>query len=62
MVALNDLGANFYCEEAHVGKVSRAQACLAKLQELNPYVSVSAIADAQALKDTIASGDIHVVC
>ena len=62
MVALNDLGANFYVDESHVGKVSRADAGLAKLQELNPYVSVSAIPDADTLKNKIASGDIHVVC
>ena len=34
IVALNDLGSNFYCEESHVGKISRADAGLAKLQEL----------------------------
>ena len=31
MVALNDLGANFYLEEGHVGKSSRADAGLKKL-------------------------------
>lgn len=62
MVALNDLGANFYLDESHVGKVSRAEAGLAKLQELNPYVSVSAIPDADSLKTAIGSGDVHVVC
>jgi ubiquitin-activating enzyme E1 len=31
MTSLADLGANFYCEEQHVGKVSRAEACIAKL-------------------------------
>lgn len=62
MVALNDLGANFYCEEAHVGKVSRAEAGLSKLQELNPYVSVSVIPDADGLKAAIDSKNVHVVC
>ena len=62
MVALNDLGANFYCEEAHVGTKSRADAVLPKLQELNPYVSVSVLSDADSLKNAIASGQIHVVC
>jgi ubiquitin-activating enzyme E1 len=28
---INDLGANFYTEEKHVGKVTRAEACLEKL-------------------------------
>jgi hypothetical protein len=59
---LNDLGANFYCEDSHVGKVSRAEASLTKLQELNPYVSVSAISDAGALTDAIRSGNTHVLC
>jgi len=28
LVRVNDLGANFYCEEGHIGQVSRANACL----------------------------------
>ena len=43
ITALRDLGANFYTEEKHVGKVSRAQACLEKLSELNPYVKVTVL-------------------
>lgn len=62
MVALKDLGAHFYCDESHVGKVSRAEAGLSKLQELNPYVSVSAIPDADSLKKAITSGQTHVLC
>jgi ubiquitin-activating enzyme E1 len=27
LVQIEDLGANFYCEEQHVGKVTRADAC-----------------------------------
>ena len=46
---LNDLGANFYTEEHHVGKVSRADACVVKLRELNPYVKVEVIPDQAAL-------------
>lgn len=61
-VALNDLGANFYCEEGHVGTATRAEAGLKKLQELNPYVSVNVIPDLDALKAAIGSGDTHVVC
>jgi molybdopterin/thiamine biosynthesis adenylyltransferase len=59
---LNDLGANFYTEEQHVGKVSRAEACLTKLRELNPYVKVEIISDEAALKAGIANGNLHVVC
>ena len=59
VVALNDLGANFYCEESHVGKVSRASASLAKLKELNPYVKVEEISDMEA---AIKSKRFHVAC
>lgn len=40
-VESRDLGANFYLAESDVGVRSRAEASLAKLAELNPYVSVS---------------------
>tara|TARA_B110000285_G_C14539662_1_gene344437 strand:+ start:54 stop:377 length:324 start_codon:yes stop_codon:yes gene_type:complete len=56
---INDLGANFYLEEKHVGKVSRAEAVKEKLNELNPYVKVQVITDLEA---SIKSGDVHVVC
>jgi len=41
IVKIEDLSANFYLTEAHVGKVSRAAACVPILQELNPYVKVT---------------------
>ena len=59
---INDLGANFYTSEAHVGKVTRADACIGKLQELNPYVKVNVIKKKEELDLAIVSGDIHVVC
>jgi ubiquitin-activating enzyme E1 len=59
MTRINDLGANFYLEEKHVGKVSRAEGVKEKLNELNPYVKVSVVTDIEAL---IKSGDVHVVC
>lgn len=62
LVALNDLGANFYCEEKHVGNTTRAEACLKKLQELNPYVKVEVIADRKTLEGAISSGEAHVCC
>ena len=62
ITSMRDLGANFYTEEKHVGKVSRAQACLEKLSELNPYVKVTVIENENALHDMIASGNAHVVC
>jgi len=59
---INDLGANFYTEMQHVGKVSRADACLTKLRELNPYVKVEVIPDEASLKAAMADGSLHVVC
>jgi ubiquitin-activating enzyme E1 len=59
---INDLGANFYTELAHVGKVSRAEACVGKLRELNPYVKVEVIPDEAALMNLIQSKALHVVC
>lgn len=38
-----DLSSNFYTREEHVGKISRADASITKLQELNPYVKVKTI-------------------
>jgi len=62
ITALRDLGANFYLGEAHVGKVSRADACLAQLQELNDYVKVSVLPSRADLDAALASGQVHVVC
>ena len=62
IVKINDLGANFYLEPAHVGKVSRAEACVEKLKELNPYVKVDVITDEKALTGLISSKQLHVVC
>lgn len=58
LVSWGDLSSNFYCKEEHVGKVSRANASLEKLQELNPYVKVSAI-DSITLED---HAKYNVVC
>ena len=41
IVSINDLSSNFYISEEDVGKKKRDEACLKKLQELNPYVTVS---------------------
>jgi ubiquitin-activating enzyme E1 len=54
-----DLGANFYLEKGHVGKVSRAEGVKGKLNELNPYVKVTVITDLEA---AIKAGDLHVLC
>jgi len=53
-VEMRDLGSNFYCKEQDVGKVSRAEASLSQLKELNPYVEVSqhtGVVNEEVLKD-----------
>jgi len=42
-VAIEDLSANFYLSEEHVGKVSRAAASLTQLAELNGYCKTSVV-------------------
>jgi len=59
---INDLGANFYTEEKHIGKATRADACFEKLQELNPYVKVSVFKSRADLEAAINSQEVHVVC
>lgn len=45
LVKVSDLGSNFYLKEHHVGSVSRAEAVLEELSNLNPSVNVSASKD-----------------
>ena len=40
-VTVEDVGRNFYCRPEHVGKVSRAEASLDQLKDLNSNVHVS---------------------
>lgn len=61
MVRVEDLGANFYLEEKHVGKVSRADASVEKLAQLNPYVSVTSL-PFDKLEATAADVSTHIVC
>ena len=58
IVSINDLGANFYLKESHVGHVSRAAASFDQLQELNPYVKVSVL-EQLSLEDHL---NYNVVC
>lgn len=46
---IDDLGSNFFLEDNHIGKVSRADACINKLQELNPHTKVDVIKDENEL-------------
>jgi len=43
IVRVNDLGSNFYLTEAHIGKTNRAEASRNELNDLNPYVKVTAL-------------------
>jgi len=38
---ISDLGSNFYLKPEHVGKVTRAEACLNAFKELNPDTQTS---------------------
>lgn len=58
VVKVNDLGSNFYIREAHVGKVSRAEASVSQLKELNSNVKVNVI-DKLSIED---HANYHVVC
>ena len=40
LVTLSDLGRNFYAKEEHIGNVTRAQASLSELKDLNPNAIV----------------------
>jgi len=62
MTTISDLGSNFYLTEEHVGKVTRAEGTITKLQELNPYVKTDIIADEATLKAYIDAGGVGVVC
>ena len=53
LVRVNDLGSNFFCTENHIGKVTRAEACLGKLKELNSNVKVDVIQNEKALMEVI---------
>ena len=41
IVKINDLGSNFYLSQEDVGKKRRDEACIKKLAELNPYITIS---------------------
>jgi ubiquitin-activating enzyme E1 len=57
-VGISDLGANFYLDEKHVGKMTRAQATAPRLSELNPYVKVSSC----PLSEVEKLPSVQVVC
>jgi ubiquitin-activating enzyme E1 len=40
-VQISDLATNFYLNESQVGKISRAEATVGQLKELNPYTEIN---------------------
>jgi len=46
LVTSADLGRNFYIRQDHVGKLSRAEASLPQLRDLNPNVHVHVASEA----------------
>lgn len=61
LVQIEDLGANFYCKEEHVGKVTRADACIQQLSELNPYVKCKVV-NGEELVQMVKAGQLQIVC
>lgn len=47
LVTISDVGRNFYVSEQHVGKVTRAEASLSELKDLNPSVLVEVATNAE---------------
>ncbi len=43
IVKIEDCGSNFYLTEAQVGKMSRADASISQLKELNPFMNVNVV-------------------
>ena len=60
IVQIQDLSANFYLCEADVDEETRADACLAKLKALNPYVDVSVLEEFSGVDDLMGY-DVVVV-
>ena len=58
VVTWGDLSSNFYCRPEHVGKLTRGEASIGKLRELNPYVRVDTVPDLK-IEDL---ANYHVVC
>ena len=58
ITTVRDLGSNFYLQHDHVGKTSRAQACLDQLTELNQHVKVDVLSSL-SLQDYLK---YNVVC
>ena len=59
IVSIADRGANFNIDESHVGNVTRAEASVNQLKELNSTVQVSVLA--QFSEDEITKDDFDVV-
>ena len=60
-VDASDLGTNFYLKEEHIGRMTRAKACVERLSELNAYVHVSAMSG-DPLSIDLSSFSVIVCC
>ena len=61
IVEARDLGSNFYLNEDQVGKITRSEACIGKLAELNSYVQVSRLSG-QLFDVDYSQFDVVVCC
>lgn len=59
IVTLNDLATNFYCTLNDVNKITRADASLRQLRELNPYVLVES-ENKKSRSDLVKECDVYV--
>lgn len=55
-----NMGCNFYLKPEHIGKVTRAEASLCQLKELNPYCKVS-VHSGKITKELLADFDVVVI-
>eukprot|EP00184_Porphyridium_aerugineum_P006310 CAMPEP_0184706368 /NCGR_PEP_ID=MMETSP0313-20130426/36723_1 /TAXON_ID=2792 /ORGANISM="Porphyridium aerugineum, Strain SAG 1380-2" /LENGTH=1155 /DNA_ID=CAMNT_0027167921 /DNA_START=364 /DNA_END=3832 /DNA_ORIENTATION=+ len=60
IVSFADLSSNFYCTQSHVGKVSRAEACVGDLTTLNPYVKVHVLDENQINGDELKKHQVLI--
>lgn len=56
---IEDLGSNFYLKEDHVSKISRAEASLNELKNLNPYVNVN-VSNEQITENLLLQYDVVI--
>ena len=58
---INDLSSNFYINEDDIPNKRRDEACLKKLSELNPYVTINKIETSKDFKNEIKNYDVIII-